>query len=1175
MQKKRLALILSFVMILTMVPISSFGSDFTDMPNDLSKPALERAISNNLLKGDNDKIRPGESLKRAEMATIVNRAFNAIDKASLSSFTDVSSEKWYYEEMAKAVKMETFVGNGGKLNPEANITREEAFVVLARAFKISGNDQVVLDGFLDKDRISDWAKDEVAGLVKLGYVAGSNGQVNPKNNITRAEFAQIMDNLIKTYITIEGEYTKDLSGNVMVNKEGVVLKGLTITGDLIIGDGVGDGEVTLEDTTVTGRVLVRGGGEDSIKIIGNSNVKNIIIARVDGKVRIFTQDGAQVGEVVIDGNDDVVLEGKFDSVTIASDNLDVQAKSADIKSASLVGIDSKIIVDKNSSIDKVTVNAKGAKIDGEGKVKEVAVNANNVTINTKDTKVNASKDIKGLVIKDEVKKEEDKKPISGGGGSSGGSGNEVVKVSAISVTGAEGVVKDGTLQMATSVSPSTASNKSVTWSVATLNGGAATIDQNGLLTATSVGTVTVTATAKDGSGKSGSKVVTIADVMVTTSEELTTALSGESENKVILVSGALGSGDANGAENGYTVYTIDKENVIVRGMDGAKVYGTFIVKKDATIDNLEILNKGGNAHPHKNAINIVGRKATITNNTFTMNLSNDVANGIVVWATGTGDANLNITGNTFDGYVGNDGTYASSAFLVIEGLAVNSAIDTSTPMTNAITISEEEDMALANTYNNCYIPYEHVRYDNGKPRIKLTLCENAEKLEEITKTSTPETYYTMDDQGTILVRGTIGASDDYTAYDITKPISIKGVENAKIYGSFIIKTDGVTVDGLTMYTKGGGNGPLKAAIDVIAKQVTITNNKFELNNPERLTGENEVGNGVTIWPNGSAEPNYNISGNHFKSYMTPSQTWSSTAFQIAEGVELSRFGMNGTTSSVVDLSAEVEASLATGNTYENSYNNYLHINWTGGMTYKYVLASTPVQFLGIGYAGEGATILLANDISLSYIGETQVKNHITIKGNHTVTTGDKYSINVLEGKTLTIAEGTTITGNITGAGTWTGKTVEQTLDNFIASIDKTVPENFIYEYNNQTITLPSSTKIDAIQGTGSMVEMVAMIDAMDEEEIKVTKIGDIDVNYGQDGKVTKPGQLQIDVKTKFIELMKSAAGNNDDSTIADLDGKSIKITVELSKGEVARDITFTIVFDIGDILLTEVNTSSL
>lgn len=294
MRKRRLALLLTLAMIISMFPINAFATEFSDMPEDWFTKALENAVANGLLKGDNGKIMPNDNLTRAQMATIVNRAFGTTEKSSIDDFTDVTKDFWYYDEMSKAVQMKTFIGSGDKLYPDNNITREEAFVVLARAFKISGASENVLDKFSDRNDISDWARDGVSSLVDEGYIAGSNGQINPKQNITRAEFAQMMDNLLKNYISKEGTYTEDYSGNLMINVPNVTLKGLTITGDLIIGDGVGDGDVTLDDVTVTGRVLVRGGGENSIRITGNSNIQNITIVRVDGIVRVYAEDGTEV-----------------------------------------------------------------------------------------------------------------------------------------------------------------------------------------------------------------------------------------------------------------------------------------------------------------------------------------------------------------------------------------------------------------------------------------------------------------------------------------------------------------------------------------------------------------------------------------------------------------------------------------------------------------------------------------------------------------------------------------------------------------------------------------------------------------------------------------------------------------------------------------------------------------
>lgn len=290
--RKSIAILLTLALIFSMAPVSAFAAEtdqFSDMPDNWSTEALKNTISNGLLKGDNGKIMPDANLTRAQMAAIINRAFGSTKKASLSSYKDVSAGTWYYDEMAKAVQMKTFIGSGDKLNPNNNITREEAFVVLARAFKLSGASANALNKFSDKASVSQWAKDSVASLAEAGYIAGSNGKVNPKQYITRAEFAQIMDNLLKNYIKKAGTYTTVKTGNVMVNVPNVVLKDIAIKGDLIIGDGVGNGNVTLDGVTVSGRTVIRGGGINSIKIIGNSNLQNIIIARVDGQVRVYSR----------------------------------------------------------------------------------------------------------------------------------------------------------------------------------------------------------------------------------------------------------------------------------------------------------------------------------------------------------------------------------------------------------------------------------------------------------------------------------------------------------------------------------------------------------------------------------------------------------------------------------------------------------------------------------------------------------------------------------------------------------------------------------------------------------------------------------------------------------------------------------------------------------------------
>jgi hypothetical protein len=89
-----------------------------------------------------------------------------------------------------------------------------------------------------------------------------------------------------------------------------------------------------------------------------------------------------------------------------------------------------------------------------------------------------------------------------------------MEVQGIIVSGAGGAttitVDNGTLQMSAAIAPFYAADKTVTWSVVA-GTGTATIDADGLLTAVTNGTVTVKATANDGSEKVGEEVITLSN----------------------------------------------------------------------------------------------------------------------------------------------------------------------------------------------------------------------------------------------------------------------------------------------------------------------------------------------------------------------------------------------------------------------------------------------------------------------------------------------------------------------------------------------------------------------------------------------------------------------------------------------------------------------------------------
>lgn len=287
MRGKKSPMIMGLIgaMLLSTNAFAAVPSDFSDFPTDWSAPAMTHAVQNGLLNGSDGKILPKGLLTRAQMATMVNRAFASSAKASLTGFTDMVPGVWHYDEMAKSVQMGAFQGADGKLNPNDPITREQAFAVLARAFGLADGKASSLDKFSDGAQVSSWARGAVAALVEQGYVTGADGALNPQSYITRAEFAQVMDALVAAYADQDLK-DQTVEGNLILRTNST-LENVTVKGDLILADGVS--AASLKNVIVTGRLVVRG-GTDGVKLIKSTAKGGIRLANPNGTPKL-TIDG--------------------------------------------------------------------------------------------------------------------------------------------------------------------------------------------------------------------------------------------------------------------------------------------------------------------------------------------------------------------------------------------------------------------------------------------------------------------------------------------------------------------------------------------------------------------------------------------------------------------------------------------------------------------------------------------------------------------------------------------------------------------------------------------------------------------------------------------------------------------------------------------------------------------
>ena len=240
-----------------LLSITSICHAYTDVDDHWAKESVDSLNKINIIQGYEDNtFRPDDYITRAEFVTIVNRILKN-EKMSNRYIVDNNSRDWYYNEIKKAVASRILDGDAdGKMRPNDFITREEAIVVLHRAFSGEKTDNLKIKNYADYGNVSQWAMNAFAVFVKNGYIKGyEDNTLHPESAITRAESITIIDRLFSE-IVIKGKYSENIYGNLLINGQDVEIENTYVEGDLIITEGT-NGSVKLKNIIVAGNLVMR------------------------------------------------------------------------------------------------------------------------------------------------------------------------------------------------------------------------------------------------------------------------------------------------------------------------------------------------------------------------------------------------------------------------------------------------------------------------------------------------------------------------------------------------------------------------------------------------------------------------------------------------------------------------------------------------------------------------------------------------------------------------------------------------------------------------------------------------------------------------------------------------------------------------------------------------------
>lgn len=256
---KRKALLLTAALAAALT-LPAQAVSYSDTVGHYAAAAIELWSDRGVLRGYEDgTFRPDGTITRGELAAVLDRIMG-YQEAAENTFTDLPDGAWYTEDLLKLAGQGIFRGGEDKrMAPEAPITRQETFAAMARALALRESAEPT--GFTDDATISDWARKYVSAMRKAGYIQGDQqGNIRADAPITRAEVVTILSKMVTAFVNTGGVYSQDCKGNLFVSARDVTLKDMTIDGDLVLTDGVGDGNVRLDHVEIKGDVVLRGGG---------------------------------------------------------------------------------------------------------------------------------------------------------------------------------------------------------------------------------------------------------------------------------------------------------------------------------------------------------------------------------------------------------------------------------------------------------------------------------------------------------------------------------------------------------------------------------------------------------------------------------------------------------------------------------------------------------------------------------------------------------------------------------------------------------------------------------------------------------------------------------------------------------------------------------------------------
>ena len=169
---------------------------FTDTENHWALPYIQKASATGIMKGYADgSFKPELAVSRVQATAILVRSLG-LTTSETAPFTDISNyDAETQAEIAAAYAVGLVKGTDGKFNPSQPVTRAQLALMINRAYELQTQQAYVIKGevpFTDIATYNEETKRAIAMLYEFGIVTGSDGKFSPADSTKRSHAAKIL-----------------------------------------------------------------------------------------------------------------------------------------------------------------------------------------------------------------------------------------------------------------------------------------------------------------------------------------------------------------------------------------------------------------------------------------------------------------------------------------------------------------------------------------------------------------------------------------------------------------------------------------------------------------------------------------------------------------------------------------------------------------------------------------------------------------------------------------------------------------------------------------------------------------------------------------------------------------------------------------------------------------------